>query len=148
MPVSTWQLTSGGAEDVGGRRGWRSWADTRTERGGVTQAGLFSRATGTVDAELGIALRLTYLADDRPAICFELHDVTVPPADDPGDFRCSVPPGTRLVESSRPQALLDIPAPLQAAWTVGKTGVAGASAVAGWLRKQAGKHEESDPHSS
>jgi outer membrane lipoprotein-sorting protein len=137
--VSTWQLTAGAAEHVGGRRGWRIWAEARPERGGVTEAGMFGRAIVTVDAELGIVLRLAFLVDDRPAICLELHDLTIPAADDTGDFRVRVPPGTRLVEASGPLAQLDIPAPLRAAWTVGKTGLAGASTVAGWLQDRLGK---------
>jgi hypothetical protein len=54
------------------------------------------------------------------------------------------PPGTRVVEGSGPLALLDIPAPLHAAWTAGKAGVAGASAVAGWLQQRMGNPGERD----
>ena len=151
---SGWQLTAGGAEDLGGRRGWRIWADAGSRHAGPAglaglagAAGvtdLFRQAVVTVDAELGIVLRLTYLVDSRPAICLELHDVSVPPAGDPGDFRIQVPPGTRVVEGSGLLALLDIPAPLHAAWTAGKAGVAGASAVAGWLQQRLGKPGERD----
>jgi hypothetical protein len=151
--VSGWQLTAAGAEDVGGRRGWRIWADARPGRRGITgadmfmqPAAVFSRAAVTVDAELGIVLRLAFLVDDKPAICFELHDVSVPAADDPADFRVQVPPGARLVEGTGPLSHLDVPAPLQAVWTVGKAGLASASAVAGWLQKLAGKPGEGDKH--
>jgi hypothetical protein len=145
--TSCWQLSAGAAEDVGGRRGWRIWAKSepgRRETG--DSANLFARAVATVDAELGILLRLAFLVDDRPAVCFELHDVTVPPAGDPDEFRVEIPPGTRVVESTSPFALIDVPAPLQAAWTVGKAGLAGASAVAGWLQKHQGRHGERTGH--
>ena len=148
---SGWQLTAGGAEDVGGRRGWRIWADAGSRHAGPAWlsgvAGateLFRQAALTVDAELGIVLRLSYLVDGRPAICLELHDISVPPAGDPGDFRIQIPPGTRVVEGSGPLALLDIPAPLHAAWTAGKAGVAGASAVAGWLQQRMGNPGDRD----
>jgi hypothetical protein len=153
-----WLLSAGGPEDVGGRRCWRIWADARPQGDTaakarhdpreITDVGLFDRAVATVDAELGILLRLAYLVDGRSAVCFELRGLTVPATDDPADFRVRVPPGTRLVEGSSPLAVLDVPAPVHAAWTVGKAGLTGASAVAGWLRKQAGRHEEGDPRGS
>jgi hypothetical protein len=37
-------------------------------------------------------------------------------------------------------------APPQAAWTAGKAGLAGASAVAGWLQKRQGRHGERADH--
>jgi hypothetical protein len=46
------------------------------------------------------------------------------------------------VEASGPFDHLDIPGPVRAAWTVGKAGLAGASAVAGWLQQRSGKHEQ------
>jgi hypothetical protein len=144
---SSWQLTAAGAEDVGGRRGWRIWAEASPgQPGGAgadifrqAPAAIFSRAAVTVDAELGIVLRLAFLVDGRPAVCFELHDVSVPAADDPAEFQLQVPPGARLVEGTGPLSHLDVPAPLQAAWTVGKAGLTGASTVAGWLQHAVGK---------
>jgi outer membrane lipoprotein-sorting protein len=139
--AARWRLSEGGPEDVGGRQGWRIWADAEAGPNPRAQgdASLFGRAAVTVDAELGIVLRLTYLVDGRPAVCFELHDITVPPAGDTGDFQ--VPPGARVAEGSSPLDLLDIPAPLQAARHAARAGLAGASAIAGWLQKQAGKHD-------
>jgi hypothetical protein len=147
---SDWRLSAGGAEDIGGRRGLRIWADAAAgnnlrDAGGAT---VFRRAVVVVDAELGIVLRLAFIVDGRPAVCFELHDVTVPAADDPGEFRIRIPPGTRVVEASTVFDHLDIPGPVKAAWTVGKASLAGASAVAGWLQGHAGKHEEHEPGSS
>ena len=63
-----------------------------------------------------------------------------------GEFKVEIPPGTRVVESSSPFALIDVPAPLQAAWTAGKAGLAGAAAVAGWLQKRQGRHGERTDH--
>lgn len=146
--TSGWRLSAAGAQDVGGRRGWRIWADAADEddRRGFRGARIFPRAAVVVDAELGIVLRLAFLVDDRPAVCFELHDVTVAPADDVAGFGVEIPPGTRVVESTSPFALIDVPAPLLAAWTVGKAGLAGASAVAGWLQKHQGRHGERTGH--
>jgi hypothetical protein len=134
--TSGWRLSAAGARDVGGRRGWRIWADAadRDDRRGFRGARIFPRAAVVVDAELGIVLRLAFLVDDRPAVCFELHDVTVPPADDVAGFGVEIPPGTRVVEASGVFDHLDIPRPVKAAWTAGKAGLAGASAVAGWLK--------------
>jgi len=133
--LSGWQLTTGGPAEVGGRRGWTVWADAKPGQAGLAQVGLFGRAAAVIDAELGIVLRLSYLVGDQLAACLELHNLTVPAADDPGDFSVDVPPGTRLVEGSSLLTHLDVPAPLQAAWSAGKAGVAGASAVAGWLQR-------------
>jgi hypothetical protein len=144
--TSRWHLSAGTAEDVGGRRGWRIWAESEPSRREMGDtACMFHRAVATVDAELGIILRLTFIVDDRPAVCFELHGVTAPPADDPGGFQVEIPPGTRVVKGSSPFALVDVPAPIQAAWTAGRAGLAGASAVAGWLRRP-GKHEQREDH--
>jgi hypothetical protein len=140
--LSGWQLTTGGPAEVGGRRGWRVWADAKPGQARLAQAGLFGRAAVIIDAELGIVLRLSYLVGDQLAVCLELHDVTVPSAEDPGDFAVHVPPGTRLVEGSGPLAHLDIPTPLQAALTAGKAGLTGASAVAGWLQKRLGNPDD------
>jgi hypothetical protein len=134
--TSGWRLSAAGARDVGGRRGWRIWADAADEddRRDFRGSRIFRRAAVVVDAELGIVLRLAFLVDDRPAVCFELHDVTVPPADDVAAFGVEIPPGTRVVEASSVFDYLDIPRPVKAAWTAGKAGLAGASAVAGWLK--------------
>jgi hypothetical protein len=147
--ASGWRLSAAGARDVGGRRGWRIWADTadgndlRETRG--TQ--MFPRAAVVIDAELGIVLQLAFLVDDRPAVCFELHDVTVPPADDVAGFSVEIPPGTRVVEASSVFDYLDIPRPVKAAWTAGKAGLAGASAVAGWLKGTHGEGADQEPGS-
>ena len=131
--LSGWQLTTGGPAEVGGRRGWTVWADAKPGQAGLAQVGLFGRAAAVIDAELGIVLRLSYLVGDQLAGCLELHDLTVPAADDPGDF--GVKPGTRVVEGPSLLTHLDVPAPLRAAWSAGKAGVGGASAVAGWLQR-------------
>ena len=134
--TSGWRLSAGGAGDVGGRRGWRIWADAADgdDRRDFRGARIFPRAAVVVDAELGIVLRLAFLVDDRPAVCFELHDVTVPPADDVAGFGVEILPGIRVVEAASVFDHLDIPRPVKAAWTAGKAGLAGASAVAGWLK--------------
>ena len=144
---SGWRLSAGGAENVGGRPGWRIWADATddSERPGSGGASMFRRAAVVVDAELGILLRLAFLVDDRPATCFELHDVTAPWAGDPAQFRIQIPPGTRVVEASSVFDHIDIPGPVKAAWTIGKTGLAGASALAGWLAERTGRRDERQP---
>ena len=136
--TSGWRLSAAGAQDVGGRRGWCIWADAADgdDRRDFRGARIFPRAAVVVDAELGIVLRLAFLVDDRPAVCFELHDVTVPPAGDVAGFRVEIPPGTRVVEASSVLDYLDIPRPVRAAWTAGQAGLAGASAVAGWLKRR------------
>lgn len=48
-------------EIADGRRCWRVWAEAMPGRPGLAQAELFDRVAVTVDAELGIALRLSYL---------------------------------------------------------------------------------------
>ena len=98
-------------------------------------------------AELGIVLQLAFFVDDRPAVCFELHDVTVPPADDVAGFSVEIPPGTRVVEASSVFDYLEIPRPVRAAWTAGKAGLAGASAVAGWLKGTHGERADQEPGS-
>jgi hypothetical protein len=65
----------------------------------------------------------------------------VPTVGDPGGFRVEIPPGTRVVEGASPFALIDAPAPLKAAWAVGRAGLTGASVVAGWLQQRSGKDE-------
>jgi hypothetical protein len=142
--TSGWRLSAAGARDVGGRQGWCIWADAADEddRRDFRGARIFPRAAVVIDAELGIVLRLAFLVDDRPAVCFELHDVTVPPAGDVAGFGVEIPPGTRVVEASSVFDYLDIPRPVKAAWTAGKAGLVGASAVAGWLQKRQGRHGE------
>jgi len=134
--ASGWRLSAAGAQDVGGRRGWRIRADPAegNDLQGIQGARMFPHAAVVVDAELGIVLRLAFLVDDRPAVYFELHDVTVPAADDAAWFRVEIPPGTRVVEASSVFDYLDTPRPFRAAWTAGKAGLDGASAVAGWLK--------------
>jgi outer membrane lipoprotein-sorting protein len=144
---SDWRLSAGGAENVGGRPGWRIWADATddSEQPGSREASVFRRAAVVVDAELGILLRLAFLVDDRTATCIELHDVTAPWAGDPAAFRIQIPPGTRVVEASSVFDHIDIPGPVKAAWTIGKTGLAGASALAGWLAERTGRRDERQP---
>ncbi len=146
--ASGWRLSAAGAQDVGGRRGWRIWADTAdgNDLQDIQGARMFPRAAVVVDAELGIVLQLAFLVDDRPAVCFELHDVTVPAADDTAGFRVEIPPGTRVVEASSVFDHLDIPRPVRAAWTAGKAGLDGVSAMAGWLQKHQGRHGEREDH--
>jgi len=51
-----------------------------------------------------------------------------------------------VVEASSVFDHLDIPGPVRAAWTAGKVGLAGASAVAGWLQKHQGRNGEREDH--
>jgi hypothetical protein len=141
---SGWRLSAGGAENVGGRPGWRIWADATddSEWPGSREASVFRRAAVVVDAELGILLQLAFLVDDRTATCIELHDVTAPWAGDPAGFRIQIPPGIRVVEASSVFDHIDIPGPVKAAWTIGKTGLTGASALAGWLAERTGRRDE------
>lgn len=146
-----WQLSAGGQEQVGGRRGWQIWA----HRGGTPQASPapgaeqrlwfsaapYDHAAAVIDAELGVALRVTFFAGGQPAACCELLELTTAPVDG-GTF--DLPdlaglPGRRLVEGDGPLAHLDIPEPLRAA---GQAGRAGVKLLAGLLGQDRGPRRD------
>lgn len=154
--LSDWRLSPAGETTVGGRHGLLAWADARPgpdrsvlyphswyppgrypPGGGAP----FDRVAVIIDVELGILLRYVGYLKDRPAVCFELHDVQPGRAADPAEFTVQVPPGTRVVESSSPLAHLDLQRPVNAAKAAGALGMAGAAALSGWLQNRPRKHE-------
>jgi hypothetical protein len=91
----------------------------------------------TIDAELGIVLRHVSYVADRPAIRFELRDLSFGNAGDPGDFGLAIPPGMPVIESSGgPLHDLDLPAPVQAAGAAAGALLDGAASAASWLRRR------------
>jgi hypothetical protein len=139
-----WQLSGGAEVTVGGRRGLRIRAVGSPGSHGPPSGFLLPPAEAVTDAELGILLRLTSYAGRRPAMRFELRDVSIPGAPADGDFRLDVPPGMRTVTHSG--SLLDeVDAPeavkLAARTATGVVRQAGAaaSAVSGFLDGLRGK---------
>lgn len=58
---------------------------------------LFPAATAVIDAELGIALRLTYYIGGKPVCHYELHDVTTG-----SEFQVDIPAGLPVTEETGP----------------------------------------------
>ena len=127
--TSGWRLSEAGARDVGGRQGWCIWADATDDS--EQPGSVFRRAAVVVDAELGILLRLAFLVDDRTAICMELHDVTAPwvEATDRGSGSRSRP-GPGWWKHQACSTTSTSPDQSRRPGYIGKTGLAGASALA------------------
>lgn len=130
---------AGSEVTVGGRRALRVSVTNPPPCPGPRPATvLLCPAEAVVDAELGIMLKLTSYAGDRPALRFELRDISCPSEQPPGDFRIDAAPGTRLVEDSG--RLLDevnAPEPVKVAARVAgqmtRQAAAGAAAVSSFL---------------
>lgn len=145
--LNDWALSAGGETSVDGRRGLRIVAE---ERGWPARVGLgqvFSPVESIVDAELGIVLRQTSYVDGRPAIRYELRNVTAPAG--PEDFRIDLAPGLRAVtDTGGLLADRDLPTPLKAVGTAAGLAaggaIAGAVAVTGWLQKRRARPEPRD----
>jgi hypothetical protein len=95
---ASWLLggrVSGGTElMIGERRAFRLSIT------GDSSVGLvFLPAEAVVDAELGVLLRLTSYAGDRPVMRREFRDIIVG-SGGPGDFHVDIPPGIRTIEET------------------------------------------------
>lgn len=71
-----WRLADGAEVTVHGRPGFRISAARNPHRFALPLAAVFPPAEAVADAELGILLRLTSYAGDRPAARFELRDIS------------------------------------------------------------------------
>ena len=92
---------SGGEEiAVGGRRGYRFFADARPalREPFAVLAKLTFPAVAVVDAETGLVLRVTTYKGGKPVVRHELRDVQ--PGGGGGDFGFDVPPGMTVVEET------------------------------------------------
>jgi hypothetical protein len=138
------RLSGGTPVTVRGRRGFRISAAPNSDGTGPPAIMGLSGAEAVADAELGILLRLTSYASDRPAIRFELREVTRPAAQDPADFRIE-DPGVPTVEGSgNPLEEMDVPEPVKravnAAHEVARHASAGVTAVTSFLDAMRGKN--------
>jgi len=138
------RLSGGTPVTVRGRRGFRISAAPNP--GGTvarTLMGLFA-AEAVADAELGILLRLTSYATDRPAIRFELRDITRPATQAPADFRIDAPGVATVEDSGNPLDEVDMPElikrAVKAAHDAARHASAGVTAVTSFLDAVRGKN--------
>jgi hypothetical protein len=140
-----WRLAGLGRVSFHGRPGIRIGAAHSPFRIGSPNAVMFSPAGAVADEELGILLRLTSYLGGRPAVRFELRDISGVSEPDPSDFRIGVPPGVRAVEddgsifgeADAPEA---VRVAAQAAVEIGRRASAGISALGSFLDAVRGKN--------
>jgi hypothetical protein len=142
--LSGWRVLGISSVTLSGRPGLRLLAEV-TELADGNTANIFTRAEAIVDGELGILLRLTTYAGDRPATRTELRKLTAG-GDDAG-FRIEPAPGMRIVTASGgPLGDRNLPRAAEAAGTAASLAVggaiAGAIAVTGWLEKHRARRQE------
>jgi hypothetical protein len=142
---------SGGAEViVRGRRGFRITAAPSPDGPRPPAIMGFSAAEAAADAELGILLHLTSYAGGRPAIRFEVRDITRPGPQDPADFRIDAAPGVPIVEDSgSPLDEVDVPESVKRAVKAARDAAhyagAGVTAVTSFLDSLRGKNSGTPP---
>jgi hypothetical protein len=143
--LDTWTLSMIGETSVGGRSGYRIWAQAPGLPWPWAASQRFTLDV-IVDAEHGILLRQTQYFGDRPAARSELRNLTSP--NRPGDFHIDAGPGLREVsDSGGLLADTDLPGPVKVAGTaaaLAATGVmAGATALTGWLQRRRARPDSS-----
>jgi hypothetical protein len=136
-----WRLTGGAHVVEGGRAGFLIRVSRRSLSAAATSTPS-TPAEAVGDAELGILLRLSQEQGGRPSMQQSFSDLTVRPQSEPGDYRVTIPAGTRVVKDSG--TVLDeveLSAPVQTAVQLAVKGLGTAARVGGFLQslRQQGK---------